>query len=79
MPGKSNLATCIEIAKLTASLGELAPFPYISTISASVVTLLEIIQVCSCVLPSLTADGIVRVQLGTAMTWKNWGKVLFTP
>ncbi|KAK0241275.1 hypothetical protein EDD85DRAFT_934303 [Armillaria nabsnona] len=44
MPGKSNLATCIEIAKLTASLGELAPFPYISTISTSVAALLEIIQ-----------------------------------
>ncbi|KAK0494155.1 hypothetical protein EDD18DRAFT_1177837 [Armillaria luteobubalina] len=44
MSGDSNIGTWIQLAKLTAAAGEMAPFPYIKGAAGCIVTILEIIE-----------------------------------
>ncbi len=42
----SGIDSCLEIAKLTAAAGEMAPFPFIKGAAQCVVIVLEAIEVC---------------------------------
>ncbi|PBL04619.1 hypothetical protein ARMGADRAFT_57645 [Armillaria gallica] len=44
MSGDSNIGAWIQLAKLTAAAGEMAPFPYIKGIAGCIATILEVIE-----------------------------------
>ncbi len=49
MLGDSNIGAWIQFAKLTAAVGEMAPFLYIKGVAGYIVTIFEAIEVCTAV------------------------------